>query len=430
MVIVLTAIIGFVSILLGKFIFRYFFNPITLYVVVWGTQIFLYELKLIRYSDLSTEAWMLIGIAFFCFLFGILFYYVIFSREPSSVTPSSDRIPMLLENRPGVIHFLIIVFAIIGTIGALQHWMVLLRKFGSLPNVFLNAYKIYQMRMHGEIKGYIPYVTSFLFVSIFFTGMYAGHRGRFPLGGLLAFIGVVLEDIAHMGRVQMLFALLEFLIVTGVYRMGGLGRVLRIKKMNVVLIFLFSFIFFAFFATVIKSVRAGVESYKSATLAIKKLNKDMPISPSIYLYFSSQIVVFSKYLEKEAEVCIWGENTFLPIYNLIAKTGWIERPRFYQKGYYIPMWTNTGTYLREVHADFGYSGIFIVPFLLGFASSFCWFGYVGSKNTNYFIFLTYLLLIIGFSFLMMITRLGIWWISLFFVLISVALLNRFSLAMK
>lgn len=430
MVIVLTAVIGFVSILLGKFIFRYFFNPITLYVVVWGMQICLYELKLIRYPNLSAEAWMLIGIAYFCFLFGILFYYILFSKKSSNSSTSSDRISMLLENRPGVIHFLTFVLALIGTIGALQHWMVLLQKFGSIPNVFLNAYKIYQMRMHGEIKGFIPYLTSFSFVSIFFSGIYTGHREKFPLGGILAFIGVVLDDIANMGRAQMLFAFLEFVIVAWVYRIAWMRKRVQIKKINSALILLFSFVFFALFATVIKSVRGGVESYKSATFAIKKLNKNMPISPSIYLYFSGQIVVFSKYLEKEEEVCIWGENTFLPIYNFIAKTGWIERPRFYQKGYYIPMWTNTGTFLREIHADFGYGGIFIVPFILGFASAFFWFGYFVSKKLIYFIFLVYLLLIIGFSFLMMITRLGIWWISLFFVLILVSLLNRFSVVMK
>jgi len=159
-------------------------------------------------------------------------------------------------------------------------------------------------------------------------------------------------------------------------------------------------------------------------MALKKVNKDMPISPSIYLYFSSQIVVLSKYLEKESETCIWGENTFLPIYNLIAKTGWIERPRFYQKGYYVPMWTNTGTYLREIHADFGYPGIFVVPFLLGFFSTWAWFAFMNSKKAIHFVFLVYFMVIIGFSFLMMITRLGVWWISLFFILVFVILLNR------
>ena len=41
------------------------------------------------------------------------------------------------------------------------------------------------------------------------------------------------------------------------------------------------------------------------------------------------------------------------------------------------MWTNTGTYLREIHADFGYVGLFTIPFLLGLLTTIFVIGEIG-----------------------------------------------------
>ncbi|MCB9247183.1 MAG: O-antigen polysaccharide polymerase Wzy [Ignavibacteriales bacterium] len=77
------------------------------------------------------------------------------------------------------------------------------------------------------------------------------------------------------------------------------------------------------------------------------------------------------------------------------------------------MWTNTGTYIRELHADFGTTGVLLVPYLLGLIITWLWFKFHENKSLFTLVFLVYLYIIIGFTFLMMVTRLNQWFLANF-----------------
>ena len=115
----------------------------------------------------------------------------------------------------------------------------------------------------------------------------------------------------------------------------------------------------------------------------------------------------------------------MPLYRILNKFQLIREPRFYQKGYLVPIWTNTGTYLREVHADFGYAGIFLFPFFLSLTLSYFWVKTYSSFNLLYFLSLIYFLLIVFYSFLMNVTRLGNWLISYIILLIIFSFFNHY-----
>ena len=136
--------------------------------------------------------------------------------------------------------------------------------------------------------------------------------------------------------------------------------------------------------------------------------------------------VLSKYLFYEGEDTEFGQNTFLTVYGFLARFGAVEKPELFQKGYYIPMWTNTGTYIRELHADFGVLGPIIGPYILGLLITWLWFKFYREKNLIVFAFLVYLFLVIGFSFLVMITRLPSWTISLFVIVIILPFLEKIA----
>jgi hypothetical protein len=62
--------------------------------------------------------------------------------------------------------------------------------------------------------------------------------------------------------------------------------------------------------TIVKEFRGTIEKYKASTRSLNKL-KDVPvITPSIYMYFSSNIGVLSKYLEDEPSHSLIGEKYF------------------------------------------------------------------------------------------------------------------------
>lgn len=425
--ILLVFIVGIVSLFAGKYLFRFWFNPISIYVVIWGTELILYELRLIRYFDLSIYTWIIILSAFVCFLAGLLTIYLGRRLNPSSVAATGRSLneSSFAFDKNRFLHVLIYGFALIGIVGAIQHWSVLFNMFGTLPNIILNAPTIYMMRVQGKIQGVVPYLCTFLYVSVFLSGVYTGKSGKWHPGTLLAFGGVILEELANVARAGMLFVFLEFFTVVLLCRIGqSKGSKVRAANKKLVLAVSALFILLTFFATMIKSARTVMERFKSASRSLSRLNENLVVSPTIYLYFSSPVGVLNKYLEKERENTMWGENTFLPIYNFVSKTGVIKHPSFYQKGYFVPMWTNTGTYLREVHSDFGYVGIFLVPYLLGLGIAFFWYRYFHFRQMYDLVFLVYFLLILYFSFSVMITRLGIWWISMVILLYVIHIIER------
>src|SRR5690606_14905287 len=115
----------------------------------------------------------------------------------------------------------------------------------------------------------------------------------------------------------------------------------------------------------------------------------------------------------------FGQNTFLPFYRFLSKFDFVEKPSDFQKGYHIPMWTNTGSYLRELHSDFGVAGIFLGSYLLGLLTTFFWFRFFKNQSMIAFVFL--------FLFFKMISRISQLFISL---TISIFILYLIDLMIK
>jgi FtsH-binding integral membrane protein len=98
--------------------------------------------------------------------------------------------------------------------------------------------------------------------------------------------------------------------------------------------------------------------------------------------------------------------------------------------YHIPVWTNTGTYIRELHADYGVTGVFLIPYLLGMIITFLWFKFYEKNNLIVMTVLVYLFIIVGFSFLMIITRLNIWFLGQILIIAYIPLLEKMATRTK
>jgi hypothetical protein len=118
------------------------------------------------------------------------------------------------------------------------------------------------------------------------------------------------------------------------------------------------------------------------------------------------------------------------VYEFLSKYVGTEEPSFFQQGYHIPMWTNTGTYIRELHADFGVAGVFLVPYLLGMLITLLWFKFYENKNLIVLTILVYLYIIICFSFLMIVTRLNIWFFSQILIIAYIPILEKMATRVK
>ena len=419
-----------IVIIIGKHILGRWLNHLTLYCIIWSGLILFYELKLISYPDITPRAWFYIIAAFLSFFLGtITFVSARNLYADNGIFSKKSKMDFgLFLDRGQTVKYFVIFFSLISLYGAYQHWMVLIHKFGSIPAVFLNASLVYKLNaQQGGIKGMVPFISNFGYVAIFFGAIYTAYKGRFSFITFLPFIGIILQELATIGRLGMLLALMEFLFTFFLFRnllVNDKSSRFRFSKKNAIVAATLLMIIFIVSASFVRITRGATESYSGATRELRQLKNNIIISPSLYLYISSDVGVLTKYLDSEGEKTGFGQNTFLTLYHILNKFDVIDRGSDYQKGYYIPMWTNTGTYIRELHADFGIVGALLGPYLLGLIITWLWYKFYKEKSFIVLTILVYLYLIIGFSFLVMITRTSYWSISQLLIILFIPIVEK------
>ncbi len=425
MSILILLIIGILSLILSKYLFNRWFNHLSIYVVTWGGMIFLYELKLLSYYDISLETWFVILGAYVSFLFGIITIFAArgINRENTG-TPFKD---IKIHQSGKILKYLALFFSLVGLLGAIQTWMVLFHMFGSLPKILLSGNTIYTLRVAGEIPGVIPYLVAFSLIGLFFSGIYTAVRNKFSLISFIPVIAIILKSIADFSRIQMLLGFSEFIATVILFRYLLISKKDNKEKLlgkRLILGVIIIVILIVSGATAVKTFRGSMESYKGTSTALKQTKSDVIISPSIYLYLSSNIGVLNKFLLENNEEASFGENTFTPIYNFLSKFDLAKNVSFNERGYFIPMWTNSATYLRELYADYGTVGIFLVPYLLGLLTTFCWIKFYYEFNLKYFSLLVYLFSLISLSWFSSMTKGGNWLISLLILVLMMPFMDK------
>ncbi|MBE0572454.1 MAG: oligosaccharide repeat unit polymerase [Ignavibacteriaceae bacterium] len=424
-------VLTFLGSIYGKYLFKKWINPLTIYCIIWGVLIFLYELKLISYPDIQPLTAFLIVSVFLSFLFGILTVTSargIFLNQ-SHTSPENNLFLPIFADGGKTLKYSIIFFSLICLYAGIEIWLVLLKIFGSIPAIVLNATIVYKLNTSREIKGLTPLISIVGYVAVFFAGIYTAYNKKFTFVSIFPFIGIVIRELAVVGRAGMLLALMEFFFSFFLFRHLLTTKSplkFRFSRTNALIVSTVVIVFFISIASLIRISRSTGENFTGASRELSQTKDDLIIAPSSYLYLSSHIGVLNQYLASEGEKTKFGQNTFLPVYQVLAKFQVWKRPPDYQKGYFIPSWTNTGTYIREFHADFGIIGTLIIPYLIGLFMTFFWFKFLENHNLYVFALLVYLFLIIGFSFLVMVTRINYWWISLTMIFISLPIIERIA----
>ena len=432
MSVLLITIISFLGIALGKLIFKKWFNHLSLYCFIMGGLIFLYELKLFPYHEYNSLGLVFLFSSFLSFLLGIITVIVakdLFSKRHEKSSQSIISSP-IFRNNGKILKYSLLFFSLVALFVAIQRWIVLINMFGSIPSVLVNASVVYRLNVRQEIKEFIPILPAFVYVAVFLSGIYTAFKGKFTFLTFLPFIGIILKELTYFGRAELLLTMIEFLFSFFLFRHllnGDLTRRFRFSKGNAAIAFSLLLVLLIAAASFIRVGRGARENYVGVSRELRQLSENFIISPSVYLYLSSDVGVFSKYLEAGGEDVNFGENTFFIFHVFLSRLGIIQKPEFFSKGYHIPMWSNTGTYLRELHADFGIAGVLLVPYLIGLTITWLWFKFYEEKSLYVFAFLVYFYLIIGFSFLTLVTKLNQWYISLLLILIFLPLIEKLAI---
>ena len=432
----LALFIGIVSIILSYCLFKKWFNHIALYSLIWMVMISLYQLKLINFSILSIETWIVIVCAFVSLWLGSITVFAarsIFNLNNNPFENENLNI-LLVKDKGKLLKRLLILFATIGIISALQHWMVLLSKYGSIGGVLLNSYHIYGERLAGETKGVWPYVWLFSYFGVILGGIYSAYKGKITFLSILPLLGVILKELARFTRGGILFGLFEFLVSFFLFRhmlSKDTVNYVSVSKKNIIIAIITIILISSTGAAIVKLARNPTDTFKGTSHSLAKFKGDVFISPSIYFYASSHIGVLNKYLENSKEENLpFGSYTFFSVYSMLSKFDFVEKLNYESKGYYIPYWSNTGTFLRNIHSDFGYAGLIIIPYIIGFLCTVYWFRFYEQKRIVSFVILTHLYLIISMSFFALITSLPAWSFGIIFIPLLFIIIERINSRLK
>jgi oligosaccharide repeat unit polymerase len=398
----LTIFIAFIGILSGKLIFKYWFNPLAAYTFVWGGMIFLYELKLLDYIDIIPEAWFVIIVSYIIFFIGCVTPLAIYKKD-KFVKNSKLTIDLLFKDDGKIFAIVLYTLGFISLAGALWNWYVLLNIFGSFTRIFISANDIYHMRVSAEIPGLLPYMGGFGYAGLILAGIYTVYKGKITLAAVILLVAVILRDMSNFARIGILISFVIYICSLFLYKNYS-KKSFSASRVKMILVMIVALILIVVSASIVRLFRGSYETYKGSKTELSEFKGNLIISPSVYLYLSAHIGVFSKYLDLESEQTRFGENTLQPAYNLLAKFHLTEKVSFFQKGYYIPMWTNSSTYLRELHSDFGYLGLFIGPYVLSFLTSLFWIKFYRYGGIYDFMILSVLMAMVTMSFFSMIIR--------------------------
>jgi oligosaccharide repeat unit polymerase len=256
------------------------------------------------------------------------------------------------------------------------------------------------------LPGSIPYLSSLVFTAAMLAGNYSARIGKLTFVAVLPLIIVIMIDFANMGRVDILVAAILF---TSGYFVSPTQKDKKGKNISILrkaLAILIIVVIIVGGVEFIRSTRKPSEGFSGSTRTLKKMTATNFITPSIYLYFSAHYGVLNQYFKHGGEDTPIGGHTFSPFYKILEKLGFKVHVETYQNGYKIPVWTNTGTYLRELHGDFGWGGVLFGPYLLGVLCSVFYIRAMKYQNFMNLTILAFLYVIIGLSFFTMATRMG------------------------
>jgi oligosaccharide repeat unit polymerase len=398
---------GMLAIWGSKRLFGSWFNHVAVYTGIWTVSVASMQLRLIEYYPLTPETWVVILAGWGSFVLGAV--AVVAARFAAGQENATVEAPRpATEDEVRILRNVLWLLSIVSAVVVVQHWVMLLRKFGSIGQVLIWGNLVYSHRVQKGIEGGIPYVDSLAIAACLFGGLYMALTGRLRSVALLPFVIVFVNEIAAMGRAKLVMAGALYVCgyAFGRFRVGmstTAARGGKLKRLGLVVVTLGLLITGAEF---VRSTRGSTEQFVGGTTQLYKLGGSAFLTPSIYMYASSQPAVLNQYLKGPGEDSPWGANTFAPIHRVLAKLGFDIRTEVYQRFYVTPVYTNTGTYLRELHADFGIPGILLGPFVLGLVTSLVWFRARRGYRYTTLVLLGYLFTLVAMSILYMATRAG------------------------
>jgi oligosaccharide repeat unit polymerase len=398
---------------IGRLAFGRWLNHVSLYGAVWALSLGGGALQLVSLRPISATAYWFIAAASLAYTSGAL----LLRRTTLAIAwprAAGRRPSTLIETFPvpgAVLRLLVTFLSVVAGTAVLIRLARVVAVVGSVSTVFVMSHEVYWLKMQGSLPGGPPYLAAASLTACCLSGAaLATHR----IGRLWATIPLAVAAalaLSTAGRTDVVLAVLLFYFSFEIVR-GKTPGIASLRSYLLLLVLVALGIFAAISAT---RNLGGDEFYRFEALPLSRTSERFSrVATSFYVYAVGPPIVFSEYLAGGGEEAEWGENTLGPLRNGLHRLGFAVKPLAdkYQRFYSIPFDMNTGTWLRELRADFGPVGALLVPFVLGAITSVALAHVRYRASLASLIVTSHLFVVAVMSSFMCATRWGSWWASL------------------
>jgi oligosaccharide repeat unit polymerase len=398
------------------------------YGIVWGFSLTLFHVGLIRYYPLETETWIVIVSGWMAFLLGSA--TVVGARYAcwSDVKKNCGGTPEISESEHSLLLKILWTANIIVVAYAAHQVYIVTKLVGNVTNFLALGNLFYSLRVHEGLPGTIPYLGSLSLTVCLLAGLYTSLVGRLKLVAIVPLLAMIVISITNMTRAFSVIGAILFLT-------GYFSNTRKIAQVSIITVAgrlkraVLAALLVALFVSAMEVVRGNrgmTERFAGATTALSRLGRGAGsfLTPSIVMYLSVQHGVLNQYLKEGIEDPPIGNYSFAPVWRALSKIGFNTYVAQHQPFYRVPMSANTGSYLRELHADYGIAGVVVGPFLLGLVATMFWLRYESTGSLLDLVVLGHVFVAVGISLFAFATQLGNWQASLIFGIVISFIYSR------
>jgi oligosaccharide repeat unit polymerase len=410
MIIILILLLGFVAIFSGRWLFGRWYNHVSLYALEWAICLALFQSDLIRFYTPTMDTWAIIAAGCASFIIGSAL--VLGGRYALGNDMPNRSMQALAASEHSLFLKILWALALLTVIDALHNVDIVLKLTGSFSNFFVLGNLLYSVRVQEGLPGSIPYLGIINLVGSLLAGIYTSMVGKLKGVAFVIILSMLVSSIANMSRASIIIGAILFLsgLFLNTWRYASEPRKslgLRVRTAITVAV-LVALVVSGM--EVVRSNRGTIERFSGATAALNKLGRSAGsfITPSVVWYISGSPAVLNQYLKKETENPGVGHYSLAPFWRILSKIGFPTYVGQHQPFYRTPIGSNVGTYLRELHADYGLVGVVMGPFLLGIIASVYWVRYMIRHSLLDLVVLAHVYVVVGMAIFTLSIQMGSW----------------------
>lgn len=328
-----------------------FFSPPAVFLFFWCVSLGFLSLHLVDYNPLSNTTVLAICLGMGSFLAGTFFPLTGLFLKPETL--NNPPLFQLFDKRRFEKGMMVLFgLGMLGFIIQLYH----LQSQIGFQNFLTNPQAVREV--HSNVK-YLGFFNILNLANFAIGSMYLFLYKK-PAKWVVLMVGwAIITTFLSTDRTRFFYA-----VIWSFYNIAYLQHRLRLKAKTIffgTVTFLTLVLFFLIIAVVYKK-----QSYENNQIHIN-LPPQLGFAADPYIYLTGSYPVLDAFLdEKEQEEALWGKHTFEPFVKVLETVvPDFQRAELVGKFYNVPLELNVGTFLQPFFYDFGWIGIVLVPFFLG-----------------------------------------------------------------